>query len=426
MLTYFMQVKLPSEFTAADGVTVGHLLMDLLEATKPRERAIAVRMFVERTAGLRECGFAHLDAFIGGIFEESLLFTLGLGFRKFKTVAVPEVVATNPAVVTAGGAALMGHGLESTLRISSTPTEAIDDVLRKYPALKVMTDRHVWFHPLLETIAKRRVLAAPLGLRLRLAFGAVLSILDMASDINNIRQMFLAGQNMGAFLLLGMIALNLAFQALIVAIQNSHRGWSTVLRELGVVFSLLKPGIDAIRVAGGAERVEGAPMDPFMEMVICKLSEMTFESIPGGLAQAIFLLNGGDWTTAAVVSVGLSCLSTAFTASALAYDIDTDPTKRKSGPEFFGYIPDTAGRRFLAFALLFLYHTVWTLGKTFSMAVLAQTNWLWLVVYLLSDHCGLILYKLARGDLMYWVPGVGWAVSVLARFVVKVVTDFTG
>jgi hypothetical protein len=249
-------------------------------------------------------------------------------------------------------------------------------------------------------------------------------MLDMASDVNNIRALFLAGRSTDAFVLLGMIALNLAVQALIVILQNSHRGLRAVLWELGVVLSLLKPGIDAARVAGGAERVEGAPLDPFMEMVICKVIEMTFESIPGGLAQAIFVLNGGDWTTAAVVSVGLSCLSTAFTASTLVYDFDTDPTRRKRNPEFYGFIPDT--KRALVFALLFLYHAVWSLGKTFSMAVLAQTNWLWLVVYLLSDHCGLILYKLARGDLIYFVPGLGWPVSMLARIVAKVVTDFTG
>jgi hypothetical protein len=198
------------------------------------------------------------------------------------------------------------------------------------------------------------------------------------------------------------------------------------LWELGVVFSLLKPGIDAARVAGGAERVEGAPLDPFTEMAICKLIEMTFESIPGGLAQAIFLVNGGDWTTAAVVSVCLSCLSTAFTASTLVYDFDTDPTRRKLNPEFYGFIPDTASKRALAFALLLLYHTVWSLGKTFSMAVLAATNWVWLVVYLLSDHCSQILYKLARGDLIYWIPGIGWPLSMLARIVSKVVVDFTG
>jgi hypothetical protein len=60
------------------------------------------------------------------------------------------------------------------------------------------------------------------------------------------------------------------------------------------------------------------------------------------------------------------------------------------------------------------------------MAVLAQTNWVWLVMYLLSDHCGLILYKLARGDLIYWVPGWGWAMATLMRFGGKVVVDFTG
>jgi hypothetical protein len=101
------------------------------------------------------------------------------------------------------------------------------------------------------------------------------------------------------------------------------------------------------------------------------------------------------------------------------YDIDTDPTKRKKDPKFYGYIPDTTSKRALVFALLFLYHTVWTLGKTFSMAVLAQANWLWLVVYLFSDHSGLILYKLARGDLIFWLPGLGWPVSVLARFKVR-------
>jgi hypothetical protein len=424
ILSYFMQVKPPSEFAAADGAILGHLVMDLVETTKPSERATVIRMLVERTAVLRECGFAHLDAFIGGIFDERLLFTIGLGLRRFKTVSVPEVMATNPALMMAGGAALMGKGLESIVRISPTPAEAIDELIGKYPALKVMADRHVWFRPLLETIGKRRLAAAPLGLKFRLAFGAGLSFLDMVSDINNIRALFLAGQSTDAFVLLGMIALNLAVQSLLVTLQNSHRGPRAVLWELGVVFSLLKPGIDAARVAGGAARVEGAPLDPFVEMLFCKLIEMTFESIPGGLAQAIFLLNGSDWTTAAVVSVGLSCVSTAFIATTLVYDLDTDPMRRKSNPEFYGYIPDN--KRALVFALLFLYHTVWSLGKTFTMAVLAQTNWLWLVVYLLSDHCGLILSKLTRGDLIYWMPGLGWALSILARIVAKVVVDFTG
>jgi hypothetical protein len=140
----------------------------------------------------------------------------------------------------------------------------------------------------------------------------------------------------------------------------------------------------------------------------------------------MFLLNGGDWTTAALISVGLSCCSTAFTATTVAYDQDRNAAKRKRNPEFYGYLPDTAAGCAWAFALLFLYHSAHALGKTFSMAVLAQTNALWLVAYLLSDHCGFMVYKLARGDLIYWVPGLGWGLSMLVRFIVKVVVDFTG
>ncbi len=248
----------------------------------------------------------------------------------------------------------------------------------------------------------------------------------MASDAVQIVAMFLAGQSLRAFALLAMIAMNLAFQGLTVILQNAHRGLRALLWELSIVFSLLKPAIDAIRVAGGAERVESAPIDPLIEMVVCKCSEMTFESIPGGLAQAIFLLDGGDWTTVAVVSFCLSCISTAFTVTTMAFDLDTNKGKRQDKPEFYGYVPDTSAGRIGVFLLLFLYHSALTLGDTFSMAVLAQTNWVWLAVYLLADHCGFILYKLARGDLVYWIPRAGVPLSMLIRFVVKVIVDFTG
>jgi hypothetical protein len=421
---YFIQITPPSELRAEDGALLGHLFMDLVATKKGPERALAIRTFVERTATLRECGFAHLDAFFRGIFEESVLFQLGLGLRKFKAVSVPEVVAVNPGAMTAAASASIGHGFESTVRISATPADAIDDLLATYRALGVMAQRHVWFRAMLET--KRRVVAAPLGLRLRLGIGAVFSFGDMASDMNNTVSMLRAGNSLGAAIMLGLIALNLAFQGLVVIVQTAHRGWRVVLWELFLVLSLLKPAIDVIRVAGGEEHIEGAPIDPFVEMVICKVSELTFESIPGGLAQAIFVLNGGHWSTAAVVSIGLSCLSTAFTATMLVYDLDTNAGRRKHNPEFYGYMPDTASRRFVAFVLLFVYHSVCALGKTFSMAVLAQTNWLWLVVYLLAEHGGIVLYKLARGDLIYWVPGFGLPLSLLARFIAKVVTDFSG
>jgi hypothetical protein len=90
------------------------------------------------------------------------------------------------------------------------------------------------------------------------------------------------------------------------------------------------------------------------------------------------------------------------------------------------YVPDSSGGRALIFLLLFLYHGAHSLNKTFAMALLAQVSWLALIVYTVADHVAFQLLKLACNDFIYWVPGVGGAVSSMFRFVAKVVTDFTG
>jgi hypothetical protein len=221
------------------------------------------------------------------------------------------------------------------LRTSTDHIEAVTEFLATYPAMDEMAKRHAWARRMLETIAQRRMAAAPFGLKLRLAIGALLSMGDMASDIFNLVTMFGAGQSAGAYALLAMILVTLALQIVIVVIQNAHRGPVAVFNEVLLVLSLCKAGVDALRVARGEGHVAGAPIDPFTEMIMCKVLEMVFESIPGGLVQAIIVLYGGV-TTAALLSILLSCLSTAFTATMVAYDLDTNAAKRKLSPEFYG------------------------------------------------------------------------------------------
>jgi hypothetical protein len=163
----------------------------------------------------------------------------------------------------------------------------------------------------------------------------------------NIIQMLLAGQSTAAYALLARIIASLAFQILVVVIQNSHRGKRAVAWEILLVLSLFKAGIDAIRVARGEDRIVGTPMDALTEMLICKLGEMAFESIPGSLLQ-MFILLSGNYTTAAVLSILISCLSTAFTAAMIAYDQDTNAAKRNSDSKFYGYATHLGGTWLLA------------------------------------------------------------------------------
>jgi hypothetical protein len=88
---------------------------------------------------------------------------------------------------------MIGIWFDSIILISATPAEAVDELLLKGPALAAIVQHHAWFRPMLETIAKRRMASAPLGLKLRLAIGAGLSIADMVSDIYSIVKMLPAG-----------------------------------------------------------------------------------------------------------------------------------------------------------------------------------------------------------------------------------------
>ena len=315
--SYFLQIRPPSDCSVGDGTCLGNLLVDVAEAAKKPDQASAIRIFVERTAMLRECGCANLsDMLIGA-----------LGTQTF-SVRPKDVLTADPAALTAAEAEAIGRGLECIVRLSTTHTEAVDDLLRKYPALAVTGQRHVWFRAMLEAIAKRRMASAPFGLKLRLGIGAGVSMADMFSDVCNIVNMLQSGQIMGAYGLIGLIGASLAMQVLLCVIQSKHLGRKAVAWEVFLVLSLAKPGVDAVRVGSGSEQIAGAPLDPYSEMMFCKASELAFESGAGAALQAAIVLSG-YWSTAAVVSVGISCLATGFLTAMLTFEWDTSPAKRK-------------------------------------------------------------------------------------------------
>ena len=414
---------------------VGNIVVDVAEAAKKPERASAVQTFVERTAILRESGVASLDALV--------IATLGESGHD----VLPQAVATaDPAALTVAEATAIGRGFDAIIRVSASPSDAVDELLRKYPAVDVAAQQHSWARPMLETIAKRRLASAPFGLKLRLMIGVGLSMADMLSDVNSIVNMLQSGQAIGAYIMIGLISAHLAVQLLCAFIQNKHLGGHAVAWESFLVLSLAKPGADAIRVAAGAEHITGAPLSPSQEMFCGKLVEIALESGPGAAVQAYVVLSG-HWSTAAAVSVGVSCLSTAFTTALMSFDLDISPEKRKLDPSFYGYIPDEW--RLLVFVELFTLYTAHAMLKTLTIAILARLNGRWLVAYMAADHFVFIIYKIARGDLVYKVPGparatqllslchfgmlssagtigLGVPLSLLGRFVFKVVLDCTG
>ena len=69
------------------------------------------------------------------------------------------------------------------------------------------------------------------------------------------------------------------------------------------------------------------------------------------------------------------------------------------------------------------------LVRSVSMALLAMVGGQWVLAYLASDMGLYFLYKILRRDLWHWVPlegALSVAESVVERFLVKVIVDYTG
>jgi hypothetical protein len=145
--TYFLQVRRPSECSVDDGTYLGQMLVDAAEAAQKRDRASAISTFVMRTAMLRECGLPNLDAMLIGILAKHAV----TGVR---SKHVGHMATSNPATLSVADMETIGLDLRAIVGLSATHVEAVEAFLRKYPALAVAAHRHVWFRPMLETVAK--------------------------------------------------------------------------------------------------------------------------------------------------------------------------------------------------------------------------------------------------------------------------------
>jgi hypothetical protein len=119
--------------------------------------------------------------------------------------------------------------------------------------------------------------------------------------------------------------------------MTKHHGKLAVLKELFLVLTCLKPAVEIWRLAHGAEHDPGAPTGPKNAMIVGKVIERVLESIPAAILQSVTLLEHADARSAwAVASIVIACVATAFVATTIAFNKDTDPEGRHKYPQFYG------------------------------------------------------------------------------------------
>jgi len=350
----------------------------------------------------------------------------------------PERVNTGLEQLHEEEAKRIGSALAITTITSISPTAAVDEWILKYPALQKLNDDEEWFRPLMDTIVVELLSDISWGLKLRVGVGAILSVMDILTDIYMI-VFYLdeeLGNSKGMALVTGVcIGVSTVLQLCFVVAQNKGNPRSLLQEALWVLIGV-KPVIDAFRVGTGTAQKSHHIADPLTELIVTKCAEMFGESIPVGILQLAFELQKGTFAPSALLSIFVSACTTAFIASTMAYDMDSDPKSRKKDKKHFGYIPDSGEARAVSFMSMLCFKSCHVSMKFLGTAMLfcacttaAEVLTLnTFVMLLVAEVLVYLLYKVIMCDFAYWYPLKGvsvWIISFIFRVVWKVIADYT-
>ncbi|GMH95294.1 hypothetical protein TL16_g13121 [Triparma laevis f. inornata] len=417
---YFQRLVPLEKYEIEDGQALAHDMLWKAESGKKR---------VERCKEIatRSRGFRELIVVYPWIFAMMTTAMRGMLHRN-------QVVKTKFDCVSEAEAVQIGKNLIPSLKSKKLAEAGVDQWKVQNKAVKTLMEKYGWFEPMAVTLGKGIVKTASWGLMWRVGLGAVLSFADLATDIFVLKQFWerddaLVFRN----LQLTSLATYFVLQLILVVVQNRDTGMSKYLKEFFIVLTGFKGPWDAYRVAIGAEQEKEAQFDPMMELTYAKCIELFAESIPGILIQLSAILSalgkGQGVSLASKISLLISVLTTGFVSATISFEFDTDPKKRAFNPGFYGFVPDSANRRAILLLSMIFTSGIQVFIKsifviTLGIAVGPMYSWL----YLGADMLIFLLYKIARDDFYYWLPinGIkGFAVSLIVRTVLKIISDFT-
>ena len=163
---------------------------------------------------------------------------------------------------------------------------------------------------------------AAFGAKFRLYMGAVLSMVDLLTDLATIYRFWKQQNYVFAYANLAFIGLSLLLQSVSVIMQNRKKERRVLAYELGLVILMIKPAVDARRVARGDEQVEGEVMNPAVQLASTRTHEMFAESLPSLILQTYALLLAPKVDKSAVSSICVSAMAISFTSATISTDYD--------------------------------------------------------------------------------------------------------
>ena len=289
-------------------------------------------------------------------------------------VKVAPTVTTSLSDMKDQDAINLAKGLSTIILSNTDVSAAVDHWISQNAALEEFEKEQEWMRSFFVELAQYNLNTSNLGLRFRVFGGAVLSTVDLITDIYMTYQFFnTEGEEGYGKTNAVLIGLTMFMQLIVTYAQNS-KSKKHFFQDAICILIGFKPALDAYRVGSGAEQEDHQTVDPLMEMTLFKALEAVFEAMPSSVVQIYALLSAKEKSLDALISILVSAATIAFTSSMLTYDWDTSPTKRSTSPLFYGFVPDKALPRAMCFLSMMSLSFAHVLFLTSACALLALTN----------------------------------------------------
>jgi hypothetical protein len=420
---YFQYLRELESLDDEDGTVIATMLLDSMIAyhvpgTRLKKKVLAsmaVTSMLKKSVAMKVVQKRHKW------FSQFLIKLLEFNLRP------PRTVSTKLADLTGNEAVRMADCLASTLAGNATSESAVDEWMRSFPSMVEFDEQQVWFRSFMNKIAKRELASVVWGVKFRVYLGAFTGTSDSITDIFMIGVYISQGRFGFAYFVLGMIVLSMLMQLALVYLQHKTKP-TDLAKEMALTLCFLKPATDAWKISSGKEQEPDQIIDPFMEFTVGKGIELFTEALPATVLQTYAIFTAAEAPgKIEILSLVLSIVAAGYTSSMISYDFDVDPNRRRKHPQFYGYIPDHG--RLGVLALMMAMSSCQVASRSIVFALLMCMRMDFAVMVFLAEIVFFLGIKVARGDVIYWIPvsgGTQVVVSLLARIITKTITDFTG
>ena len=155
-------------------------------------------------------------------------------------------------------------------------------------------------------IAQYNLNTSNFGLRLRVFGGALLSTVDLITDVYMTVQFFYTEGQEGYGTTNAILIGSTMFVQLVLAYAQNKKKLSFFFQDFVAILTGFKPALDAYKVGSGAEQEEHQKLSPLHEMTYFKCAEMIFEAIPASIVQMYALLLAEERKVDALISILVS------------------------------------------------------------------------------------------------------------------------